>query len=192
MERLPAHVVVVFDEAYCDFVTDPDNADGLKYVRQGCNVVVVRSFSKGAGLANLRVGYGVARPDLIEYLLRTVTPFNTGDLACMAAAASLDDYDFRRRSRDLVTRERALLHARLSELGLTCLPGQANFLLLIDPPLGAPALTEALLRQGIIVRPMAGFGLPNALRVTIGLPQENQRFLAAVRVALSEALVPQL
>jgi histidinol-phosphate aminotransferase len=188
-ERLPDHVVVVFDEAYCDFVTAPDYAKGIRYVRQGRNVVVVRSFSKGAGLANLRVGYGIARPDLAEYLLHTVLPFNTGALACVAAAASLDDYDFSRRSRDLVVRERALLYTHLSEMGLNCLPGHANFLLVVDPPLGAPALTDALLREGVIVRPMGGFGLPNALRVTIGLPGENQRFLAAMRTALSEALV---
>jgi histidinol-phosphate aminotransferase len=189
IERLPDHVVVVFDEAYCNFVTDPDCVKGVRYVRQGRNVVVVRSFSKGAGLANLRVGYGIAHPDLVEYLLHTVLPFNTGALACIAAAASLDDYDFSRRSRDLVARERALLYTHLSEMGLSCLPSQANFLLVIDPPLGAPALADALVRQGIIVRPMGGFGLPNALRVTIGLPEENRRFLAVMRTALSETLV---
>jgi len=190
IEWLPDHVVVVLDEAYCDFVTDPDYAGGVRYVRQGRNVVVVRSFSKGAGLASLRVGYGIAHPDLIEYLMHTVLPFNTGALACVAAAASLDDYDFRRRSHDLVARERALLYTHLSEMGLNCLAGHANFLLIVDPPLGAPALTDALLREGVIVRPMGGFGLPNALRVTVGLPEENRRFLAVVRAALSWDITP--
>jgi histidinol-phosphate aminotransferase len=188
IEQLPEHVVVVLDEAYCDYVTDPDYADSLQYVRQGRNVIVVRSFSKSAGLANLRIGYGIAHPGLTEYLLRTVLPFNVGALAVVAAKASLDDHVFRHRSRELVLRERDFLFARLTEMGLTCLPSQANFLLIIDPPFGAPALAEALLQQGIIVRPMASFGLPVALRTTIGLPEENDRFLAAMHVALAEAL----
>jgi histidinol-phosphate aminotransferase len=188
MERLPGHVVVVFDEAYCDFVTDPDYADSIRYVRQGRNVVVVRSFSKSGGLANLRVGYGIARPDVIEYLLHVVLPFNTGAPAAVAAAASLDDHTFRHRSRELVQRGRTFLYTRLSEMGLTCLPSQANFLLVKDPPSGTPALVDALLRQGVIVRPMTGFGLPNALRVTVGLPEQNERFLAALRTALAEVV----
>jgi len=189
IEQLPEHIVVVFDEAYRDYVTDPDYADSLRYVRQGRNVIVVRSFSKSAGLANLRVGYGIAPPELIQYLLHAVLPFNTGGLAMAAAAASLDDHAFHHRSRELVQRERAFLYARLSEMGLTCLPSQANFLLVIDPPLGAQALVDALLQQGIIVRPMAGFGLPNALRVTVGLREQNERFLAAVRTVLAKVLV---
>lgn len=186
MERLPEQVVVVFDEAYCDYVTDPDYADSLRYVRQGRNVIVVRSFSKSGGLANLRVGYGIASRELIEYLLHVILPFNIGAFATVAAAASLDDHTFRRRSRELVQRERAFLLAQLSEMGLTCLPSQANFLLVVDPPLGAPSLVDALLHQGVIVRPMAGFGLPNAFRVTVGLREQNEQFLAALRAALVE------
>lgn len=186
IEWLPEHAVVVFDEAYCDYVTDPDYADSLRYVRQGRNVIAVRSFSKSSGLANLRVGYGIAHPDLIEYLLHTVLPFNTGALPMAAAAASLDDHEFHRRSRELVQQERAFLFARLSQMGLTCLPSQANFVLVVDPPTSAPALVDALLRQGVIVRPMGAFGLPNALRVTVGLREQNERFLAAMRKALAE------
>ncbi len=188
IEQVPEHVVVVFDEAYCDYVAAPNYADSLRYVHQGRNVIVVRSFSKSAGLANLRVGYGIAHPDLIKYLLHAVLPFNTGALAAVAAAASLDDHAFRRRSKELVQQERDFLFARLSELGLFCLPSQANFLLIVDPPLGVPTLVDALLQQGIIVRPMASFGLPNALRVTIGLPRDNKRFLRAMRMALTETL----
>jgi len=186
LARLPEHVVVVFDETYCDFVSDLNSADSLRYVRQERNVVVVRSFSKNSGLANLRVGYGVAYPDLIEYLMRTVLPFNTGALALLAAAASLDDHEFRRYSREVVQQERAFLFARLSEMGLTCLPSQANFVLVVDPPAGAPALVNALLQHGVIVRPMGSFGMPNALRVTVGLREQNERFLAAIRMVLAE------
>jgi histidinol-phosphate aminotransferase len=191
MERLPEHVVVVFDEAYHDYVTDLDYADSLRYVRQGRNVIVVRSFSKSAGLANLRVGYGIAHPELIEYLMHAVLPFNTGALPMVAAAASLDDHTFRRRSRELVQRERAFLYTRMWELGLTCLPSQGNFLLVIDPPLGAPVLVDALLQQGVIVRPMAGFGLPNAFRVTVGQREQNEQFLATLRTVLAEVPVAQ-
>lgn len=189
IEWLPEHVVVVFDDAYRDYVTDPNCVDSLRYVRQGRNVIVVRSFSKTSGLANLRVGYGIARSDLVEYLMHTVLPFNTGALAIVAATASLDDQAFHRRSRELVQRERAFLLARLSEMGLTCLPSQANFLLVVDPPLGAAALVDFLLQWGIIVRPMAGFGLPNAFRVTVGLREQNEQFLAAMRLALAEVPV---
>jgi len=188
LNRLPEHVVVVFDEAYRDYVTDPDCVDGLRYVCQGRNVIVVRSFSKICGLANLRVGYGIATPDLIEYLLHTVLPFSTGALAIVAATASLDDHAFHQRNRELVQQERAFLCACLSEMGLTCLPSQANYLLVLDPPLGASSLVDALLRKGVIVRPMAGFGLPNALRVTVGLREQNEQFLAAVRTAIMDAV----
>ncbi|MBN1582318.1 MAG: histidinol-phosphate transaminase [Anaerolineae bacterium] len=184
MERLPEHVVVVFDEAYRDFVTDPYCADSIRYVLQGRNVVVVHSFSKSGGLANLRIGYGIASPDLIEYLLHTVMPFGTGALSAIAAAASLEDQTFRRRCRDMVWQERTFLHARLTEMGLTCLESQANFVLILDPPMGVSFVVDALLHQGIIVRPMAGFGLPNAFRVTVGTREENEHFLDALHVVL--------
>jgi histidinol-phosphate aminotransferase len=189
VERLPEHVVVVFDEAYRDYVTAPDCVDSLRYVQQGRNVIVVRSFSKIAGLANLRVGYGIADPDLIEQLKHTVLPFNTGALSIVAAAASLDDGAFRRRSQELAESERAFLFTRLSEMSLTCLPSQANFLLILNPPLDTPVLVDRLLQRGIIVRPMAGFGLPHAFRVTVGLREQNERFLAAMHAVLGVALV---
>jgi len=188
IEQLPEHIVLIFDEAYVDFVTDAEQVNSLRYVRQGRNVVVVRSFSKSAGLAGLRVGYGVARPDLIAYLSRTALPFNTSAPALAAASASLDDHVFLRQSRELVQQERQFLYTRLTEMGLTCLPSQANFVVVLDPPGGAAALVEALLRQGVIVRPMGSFGLPNALRVTVGLPEQNQSFLAAMHMALRETL----
>jgi len=190
LERVPEHVVVVFDEAYGDYVTDPEHTDSVAYIHQERNVIAVRSASKGIGLANLRVGYAIARPDLIEYLMHTVLPFNSGGLALRAAAAALDDHEFQRRSRELAQRERAFLYSRLTQMGFYCLPSQANFVLIVDPPVEAPALFEALLRQGVLVRPMAAFGLPNALRVTVGLREENERFLEAFQVALSEFYLP--
>ncbi len=189
IEQLPEHIVVVFDEAYVDFVTDAEQVNSLRYVHQGRNVITVRSFSKSAGLAGLRVGYGIARPDLIAYLSRTVLPFNTSALALVAASASLDDHVFLRQSRELVQQERQFLYTRLTEMGLTCLPSQANFVVVLDPPGGAPALVEALLHRGIIIRPMGNFGLPNALRVTVGLREQNRRFLEVVRTVLPQTSV---
>ena len=191
MDHVPDHIVVVFDEAYWDFVTC-NCVDSTKYVLEGRNAIVVRSFSKSGGLAGLRLGYGIARPEIIEYLLHTVMPFNTGAPTIAAAAASLDDHAFHRHSRELVEQERDLLYARLSEMGLTCLPSQGNFVLLLDPPLGMPVLVDALLHQGIIVRPMAGFGLPNALRVSIGLPEQNRRFLTALHAVLAKEAADEL
>lgn len=188
VDRLPEHVLVVFDEAYRDYVTDKDCVDSLPYVGQGRNVIVVRSFSKTSGLANMRVGYGIASPDLVEYLMHTVLPFNTGALAIAAATASLDDHAFHRRSEELVLQERDFMYVRLSEMGLACLPSQANFLLVVDPPVDAAVLVDFLLHQGIVVRPMAGFGLPNAFRVTVGLREQNERFLAAMHKVLANVL----
>ena len=188
VDRLPEHVLVVFDEAYREYVTDENCVDSLRYVDQERNVIVIRSFSKTSGLANMRVGYGIASPDLIEYLMHTVLPFNTGALAIAAATASLDDHAFHRRSEELVLQERDFMYVRLSEMGLACLPSQANFLLVVDPPVDAAVLVDFLLHQGIVVRPMAGFGLPNAFRVTVGLREQNERFLAAMHKVLANVL----
>ena len=186
LARLPDGIIVVLDEAYADYATDRDCVKGVRYVQQGRNVVVVRSASKSLGLANLRVGYGIAPPHLIEYLMRTILPFGTGALALRAAAAGLDDQDFQRRCRELVLEERAFLSMRLSEMGLNCLASEANYLLVIDPPVDVPTLIDALLHQGVAVRSMGPFGLPNAFRVSIGLRSENERFLEALRRSLAE------
>jgi histidinol-phosphate aminotransferase len=183
---LPQHVVVVLDESYTDYVDDPQALDGLRCLGSGRPVVVVRSFSKCGGLANLRVGYGVSSPEIIEYLHHVVLPFNTGAPVMRAAAASLDDEEHHRRGRELVRQERDFLCERVIALGLTCLPSQANFVLLVDPPGGAAALADAVLRRyGIITRPAGGFGMPNALRVTVGLHEHNERFVHALERALA-------
>jgi histidinol-phosphate aminotransferase len=180
LDRLPDHLVVVLDQSYSDFVTDQTAVDGTRYVLQGRSVAVVRSFSKSAGLANLRVGYGIAHPDLIEYLLHTVLPFNTGATVIQAAIASLDDQQFRQQSRELIARERTFLVRGMQELGLNCLPSQANFVLASEVPGGADLLAEKLLQDGIIVRPMAAFGAPNSIRVSLGLREQNQQLLEAL------------
>jgi histidinol-phosphate aminotransferase len=185
MQRMPEHVLVVFDESYRDFADDPALPDPTRYVAAGRNVIVIRSFSKAAGLANLRVGYAVARPDLIEYLHRAQPPFNTGTPALAAAAASLDDDDFLARTRRLVREELQRLYAALDALDQCYLRSQANFVLLTQLPVEGHQMADRLTRRGVIVRPMDGWGLPRALRVTIGTPDQNARFAAALGAELA-------
>jgi histidinol-phosphate aminotransferase len=186
MAGVPGHVVVVFDESYCAYVDDPDYADTIGYVRAGRNLLKVHSFSKSAGLANLRVGYLVGPPHLVDYLRHACLPFHVGDVALAAAAASLDDHEYHQRSRAIVLSGRAYLRTAVNELGIRCLPSQANFVTLVDPPLPADRLTERLLRQGVIVRAMKGFGLDNAIRVTVGAPAANERFVQALGNILAQ------
>lgn len=186
MDRLPDHVVVMFDESYYDFVTDRDYADSLAYVKEGRNVLVMRSFSKSAGLANLRVGYAIGPAELIQYVRRTQLPFHTSAVALAAAAASLDDEAFRAHSRQAVITGRNFLYTELSQMGLTCFPSQANFVVMVDPPVEPSTLAEALLRKGMIVRAMSAFGMPNGLRISVGTPRENERFIAALKQVLEE------
>ena len=184
MDRLPDHVVVVFDESYCDYVTDPAAAQSTRYVLEGRPVIVVRSFSKSAGLANLRVGYGIAHPELIEYLLHTVLPFNTGAPVIQAAIASMDDDEFKQRSRQLVEEERDFLFSHLRDLGLNSHPSQSNSVWVTDVPGGGHAFAEKILGSGVIVRPMAAFGEPDAIRVTVGTREQNELLIQAVKHVL--------
>jgi histidinol-phosphate aminotransferase len=186
MAAIPDHVVVVCDESYNGFVTDADCMNSLKYIKQGRNVISVRSFSKNSGLANMRVGYAVGRPDLIEYLHHAQMPFNTGSVSLVAAAASLDDHEYRRRSAALVQAEREYLYAAFDELDLNYIHSQANFVLVDNPPIDAKTLVDALLRKGIIIRWAGSMGLPNAFRVTVGTHEQNHIFVAALKAVLEE------
>jgi len=186
MANIPEHVAVVFDESYDGFVTDANCVNSFEYIKQGRNVISVRSFSKKSGLANMRVGYAVGRPELIEYLHHAQMPFNTGSVSLIAAVASLDDHDYQRRSTELVRDEREYLYAAFDELDLDYVHSQANFVLVDNPPMNAKALVETLLRRGIIIRWAGSMGLPNAFRVTIGTHEQNEIFVAALRTVLEE------
>lgn len=186
LDRLPPHVLLVLDESYHAYLTHPEPLDSLRYVRQGRPVVSVRSFSKAAGLANLRVGYGVAEPEIIEYLMHTVLPFNSGGPAMWAALASLEDHEHARASQETVQREREFLHDHIRQLGLSCLPSQANFVLICQVPGGGQPFADALMRRGVIVRPMGGFGVPQGVRVSVGTRPENERFLSALADLIDE------
>ncbi len=185
MAHVPPQVVVVFDESYYEYVDDPDYAASLDFLLAGRNLLIVRSFSKVGGLANLRVGYLVGPPELARYIARAKLPFHTGDVSLAAALASLDDAEFIARQTQAVQEGRRYLREALTGLGLHCLPSQANFVTFVDPPQPAEALTAALLRRGFIVRAMAGFGMPNAVRVSVGSPAENTAFVAALAAVLA-------
>jgi histidinol-phosphate aminotransferase len=179
VESVPERVVIAADEAYCEYVRRTDFPDTLAWLRRRPTLVVLRTFSKIHGLAGLRVGYGVGHSELIAHLARARHPFNVNSLAQAAARAALGDPEH-------VARVRALTHAGLErlergvrELGLRHAQSDANFLL-IEVGDRAAEIYQGLLRQGVITRPVAGFGLDRHLRVTVGLPQENERFLAAL------------
>jgi histidinol-phosphate aminotransferase len=177
MEKVPDHVVVVFDEAYYEFLENPP--DTLKFVREGRNVVVLRTFSKIQGLANLRIGYGLAKPELIDVLQKTRQPFNSNGIAQAGALAGLADEEHQRKTRELTIEEREAMQREFAAIGLEYVPSFANFILVRVGD--GKAVFQALLRKGIIVRDMNSYGLPEWIRVSIGTAEQNARFLAELK-----------
>lgn len=178
-KALPPNVVLGIDEAYFEYVQRKDFPNALDWVQRRPGTVVLRTFSKIYGLAGLRVGYGVMDAELAGYLERARHPFNVNLLAQVAACAALDDDEHVTRSRDINSRGVAYLARELAQMRLRTWPTDANFLL-VDT--GAkPGVCDALLRRGIIVRPMDAFGFRGAIRITIGLPEENERFIKELR-----------
>ncbi|HLE43084.1 MAG TPA: histidinol-phosphate transaminase [Methylomirabilota bacterium] len=181
---LPERVIVVFDEAYVEFAQGPDFPDSLSYLRHGRRVIILRTFSKVASLAGLRVGYAIADPDCIALLNRIRQPFNVNTIAQVAALASLDDDAHARQTVAMIQGGIATLYRAFEEMGIKYVPTRANFIL-VEPP-DAPRVYQQLLRQGVIVRPMASFGLERALRITVGTPEENARLIEALRTVLGK------
>lgn len=167
--------LVVLDEAYRDFCDDPDYPDGVELLARFPRLVVLRTFSKVAALAGLRVGYAVGSPETIDRLNRVRAPYNVNRLGQAAALASLDDDEHRLRTRALVLAERAFLARELARRGFTFPPSQANFLLV--KVAGASAVRDRLLRAGLVVRDGAGVGFPDHLRISIGTREANERLL---------------
>lgn len=193
MERLPEGILVVVDEAYFEYVTDPEYADTMRYFREGRDILILRTFSKIYGLAGLRIGYGIAREDIISEMNKLRPPFNTNSIAQNAALWALKDDEHVKRSREINEQGKRFLYKELDALSLKYVPTEANFLYVLlgqenlpCPPLlngGAGDLYNKLLRQGVIVRPMG----PQEIRVTIGLPEENKRFIEAIKAVMREA-----
>ena len=180
MEQVPDDVLVVFDEAYYEYVLRSDYPQTLPYVLEGRNFIITRTFSKIYGLAGLRIGYGIAPPVLIETLNRVRQPFNCSLVGQAAARAALKDTAHVTKSQASNTAGKAFLYKAFDDLGLRYAQTEGNFIMLHLGQLGAD-VSDALLQKGIIVRPIAGYGYPNAVRVTIGTQQENERFITALR-----------
>jgi histidinol-phosphate aminotransferase len=180
---VPEDVVVVLDEAYNEYLDADQQADSAAWIAAHPNLIVSRTFSKAYGLAALRVGYGIMHAKVADMLNRVRQPFNVNALAQAAALAALADDAYVAESRALNRAGMRELEAGLRALGLTWVPSHANFLLVEVGDAGT--VYQRLLRQGVIVRPVANYSLPTFLRVTIGLPAENARFLAALRTALA-------
>jgi histidinol-phosphate aminotransferase len=182
LETVPPDVVVVLDEAYNDYLAPAERVDTAAWIKDFPNLVVTRTFSKIFGLAGLRVGYAIASVEVADLMNRVRQPFNVNNLAIAAAVAALDDHQFVAESYELNRRGMVQLLAGLKRLGLEHIPSHGNFVTFKVP--GAAEVNQKLLKQGVIVRPIAGYGLPDWLRVTIGTEPDNARFLEALEKAL--------
>jgi histidinol-phosphate aminotransferase len=179
IKQVPEDVIVVFDEAYYDYVEDENYPNSLSYVLEEKNIIVLRTFSKIAGIAGVRIGYGIAKKELIGHLMRVVNPFTTNRLAQVAALASLDDEEHRKKVLRSNQEGKKYLCRELKQLGLFYTASEANFLF-IDLKEDSEVIFEKLLKKGVIIRPGKTWGCPNFIRVTIGTAYENKKFIQAL------------
>ena len=187
LAKVPASVVVVLDEAYNEYLEQKDQFESTRWVRSHPNLIVSRTFSKAYGLAGLRVGFAIAQPAVTDLMNRIRQPFNVNSLAQAAAIAALNDKAFLQKGFENNRAGYAQLTAAFDELKLEYVPSHGNFVLVkVGDDDGAGArVNVALLKQGVIVRPVGAYGLPQWLRISIGLPEENARFIEALRKALA-------
>jgi histidinol-phosphate aminotransferase len=187
MAKLPDKVLVVFDEAYYEFVDSTEYPDSLRYVREGRkNVLVMRTFSKVYGIAGIRLGFALACPEVMTALLTVRESFPVNRLAQAAGLAALEDGEFLRRTVEMNHSGRLYLYREFERLGLPCMRSHTNFVLVkVGPQAGQ--VFQALLRKGIIVRPCAGYDLPEYLRITVGTPEQNVRLIQTL-----DAILPAL
>lgn len=184
LKKIPENVLVVLDEAYCEYLTGDQYPDGVELLARFPNLIVCRTFSKAWGLAALRVGYSISSPAIADILNRVRQPFNVDTVALSAATAVLDDEDYLQRSRDVNTAGLRQLQEAFDRMGLGYIPSAGNFVA-VEVGEQAMGVYQALLAHGVIVRPIAGYGMPRHLRVSVGLPEENERFIEALSQALT-------
>jgi len=182
LAAVPPEVIIVMDEAYFEFVEDADYPDSLTWHGKDRLLITLRTFSKIYGLAGLRLGFGVAQPELVELMNRVRQPFNVSSLAQTAALAALQDDAHVERTRQCNREGMRYLRAQCEQLGIAYVPSEANFLLLRVG--NGLRVYEALLRQGVIVRPMGVYGFPEHVRVTVGTAAENERCVRALTQVL--------
>ncbi|HXW69048.1 MAG TPA: histidinol-phosphate transaminase [Dissulfurispiraceae bacterium] len=179
MKRVPSGVLVVIDEAYYEYVTDPAYPDTFRHLRSDKDILILRTFSKAYGLAGFRIGYGIAKKEILAEMNRIRLPFNTTSLSQVAARHALDDTGHLEKSISINEEGKQLLYGELSSLNLSFVPTEANFIYLRLPVDSGP-LYNSLLREGVIIRPMGA----KEVRVTIGLPEQNRRFIKALKIAI--------
>lgn len=185
MEQLPEQVIAVFDEAYYDYRNPEIYPDTMNYLHQGRNIIILRTFSKSYGLAGLRIGYAITTQPIARAMNGVREAFNVNSLAQVAALAALDDEEFLQKSVRLIEEGRKYFYSELQRIGLDYVPTEANFVM-IKTPIPGRELFKELLIKGVVVRPIDGYGLPEYVRVSIGLPQENQRFFSSLEELLTE------
>ncbi len=185
LERVPDDIIVVIDEAYFDYVDDTEYPNSLDYQGLGKSIITVRTFSKIYGLAGLRLGFGVSSEEIISYMSRVREPFNVNSLAQVAAIAALDDAEHVRRSKDVNRAGLKYLVQEIKKINLPFTSSFANFIL-VDLGTDPIPVYNALLREGVIVRPVINYGLKTHIRVTVGLPEENERFIRAIKKVLEK------
>lgn len=189
LKKVPANVLVVLDEAYSEYLPKPLRADTAAWSKEVPNLIISRTFSKAYGLAGLRVGYGIAHPDVVALMNRVRQPFNVNTLAQVAATAALNDTDFIESSYSVNQQGMAQLLAGFAALKLAHIPSYGNFVCVKIGATdsangGANAVFQKLLKAGVIVRPVASYGMPEYLRISIGTTIENGKFLATLKDAL--------
>ncbi|MDB6062056.1 MAG: aspartate aminotransferase [Verrucomicrobiaceae bacterium] len=183
LRQVPANVVVVLDEAYTEYVNAPDFPNGLALLSEFPNLIVTRTFSKAYGLAGLRVGYAASNVQIADLLNRVRAPFNVNALALAAATATLADDEYLQRSHALNLQGMQQVVDGVTALDLAFIPSVGNFIT-VEMPSDALPIYQRLLREGVIVRPLVPYGMPKHLRISIGLPDENAKFLSALRRVL--------
>jgi histidinol-phosphate aminotransferase len=183
LAHVPADCLVAIDEAYFEFVDADDYPNGLDYLRERPNLIVMRTFSKIYGLAGVRLGFGIAHPEVVGYMNRVRQPFNVNMLAQVAGIAALEDDDFVRHAQETNRKGLSYLYAELDKLGLSYVRTVTNFFL-IKGPVPGRKIYDALLREGVIVRPLENYGLPQYFRINVGTMEENVRFITTLAKVL--------
>jgi len=179
MKKTPENILIIIDEAYMEFVESTEFPESLKYIREGKNLLVLRTFSKFYGLAGLRAGYGVAKKELVSYMFRAKLPFNVNRLAQAGAKAALDDKEFQEKTYKNNLEGKKYLYAELDKLGLEYKKTESNFIF-INLKKPADLCFMQMMKQRVIIRPLTSFGLSESIRVSIGTEEQNKKFISAL------------
>lgn len=185
LDQVPDNILVVLDEAYAEYVEDKKYPDSVQYVKSGKNVIVLRTFSKIYALSGLRIGYGIASKEIIELINRVREPFNVNSMAQTAALASLKDKEHLENSFKANSEGKQYLYKEFEKMGLNYVPTQTNFIF-VDIGVDCKEAFQALMKKGVIIRTGDIFGEPTFIRVTIGKPEENERFIKALKEVLNK------